>query len=60
MKQTKKVYREYLNDFVGYDFNKQGNGKYAARTRKYGDYIYSQDKEMFNEGYQRWLKEQSL
>jgi hypothetical protein len=45
-----KAYREYLNEQHGYNtdggqyINKHSPG---ARTRLYGDYLYSQDREMF-------------
>ncbi len=35
-----------------------GNGIYHARTRKQGDYLYSQDPEMFNRLFEEWKKEQ--
>lgn len=33
------------------------NDKYGNTKRAYGDYLYSQDREMFNLNYQEWLAE---
>ena len=56
MKHTKKAFKEYLNNLYSDDMYR--NGKYHQRTRKYGDYLYSQDKIMFDVNYYEWLREQ--
>ncbi|MFA5759638.1 MAG: hypothetical protein WC942_09835 [Clostridia bacterium] len=58
-KITKKEFKELLNK--EYPFNKEDkgkgkNGKYKPSKRAYGDYLYSQDKEMFNVSYKRYLE----
>lgn len=58
-KKTKKQFIEFLN--AQYPFNPNNNqgkgykGKYKPTKRGYGDYLYSQDREMFNRDYQNWL-----
>jgi hypothetical protein len=56
MKKTKKAFREYLNQVTKSDPNFKHN-QYGQRVREYGDYIYSQDKVLFNVMYQEWLSE---
>jgi hypothetical protein len=54
---TKKAFRRYLNErhpsqvVAGL---KQGSMP-GPRTRGYGDYLYSQDKEMFDVEYEAWV-----
>lgn len=43
---TNKQFREYLNK-QDKDINYR-NGVYKQRTRKYGDYLWFQDREKFN------------
>lgn len=51
---TKKEFREYLN--AKYADQKWSNGKrIGQRVRGYGDYLYSQDKVMFDLAYERFL-----
>jgi len=47
MKITKKLFREWMNDTYEFDDRTWGNGNYRATKRKYGDYLYSQDPELF-------------
>ena len=56
-KLTKKAFREILNKECGKHVGPiGGNGQnYGNRTRPYGDYLYAQDRGMFN-----WLYEQEL
>jgi hypothetical protein len=44
---ARKAFREFLN--VTYrDSQKHRHNLYHQRTREYGDYLYSQDRDMFN------------
>lgn len=53
---TKKEYRQHLNDTIGFDTIGKGvKGRYKARKRKYGDYLWFQDREMFNASYLEFL-----
>ncbi len=55
---TRKEYREHLNRTIG--FNNKGKGlhnKYKARSRKYGDYLWHQDRDMFEASYQEYILE---
>jgi hypothetical protein len=65
-KLTKKAFKEFLNkqelehrkvapEYINTQYK---NGVRGQRTRLYGDYLYSQDREMFNAEYQNWLKGQ--
>lgn len=57
---TKKAFKEHLNRTIGFsDEGKGKKGRYKATKRKYGDYLYSQDRVMFNVNYEEWLKEQA-
>jgi hypothetical protein len=51
---TIKRFREYLNaqDNSGY---KHRHFRFQQRTRKYGDYLYAQDREKFMVDLQEWL-----
>lgn len=60
MKITKKQFRQYLNNKYGVDTQKWGNGNYAARKRAYGDYLYNQDREMFNIEYAKFMNNNEL
>lgn len=51
MKDTKKTFVEILNK----EAEDWKNGKYGNRVRGYGDYLYSQDKILFDIYYQDWL-----
>lgn len=55
---TKKAFREYLNTLNSPAVNPWRNGRYAQRTRLYGDYLYAQDREMFDFEYDAWLAKQ--
>ena len=55
---TRKEYRQYLNQTIGLD--KQGKGTrniYKPRTRLYGDYLFHQDRDMFEASYQEHIKD---
>lgn len=60
---SKKAFREYLNslDHLGNHRSEHThNGRrhiFGQRTRKYGDYLYAQDREKFNVDYEEWLAE---
>lgn len=43
---ARKAFREWLNATYGTDAEYR-NGRYRQRTRPYGDYVYAQDREMF-------------
>ncbi|KKN55704.1 hypothetical protein LCGC14_0580060 [marine sediment metagenome] len=58
---TRKEFREYLNK--EYRVDKLGKGsknQYKPRTRKHGDYLWFQDRIMFEVSYQEYLVEHSL
>jgi hypothetical protein len=48
-----KRFREYLNN-LPQDVPHQ-HGRYRQQTRKYGDYLYFQDREKFMVDLQEWL-----
>ncbi len=53
---TRKEYRQHLNNTVGFDRKGKGhNGRYKARTRKYGDYLWHQDRDMFEASYVEYI-----
>ena len=53
---TRKEYRKHLNDTIGFDSRGKGkNAVYKARSRKYGDYLWHQDREMFEASYQEHI-----
>lgn len=60
---TRKQFREYLNEQDRESRSIAGphvdplyrNGRFRQRTRLYGDYLYFQDREKFEVGYQEWL-----
>jgi hypothetical protein len=65
MKTTKKAFREHLNqqDLAGRKAIAEAgsivdplhrNGRYQQRTRLYGDYLYSQDRAMFDHEFEQW------
>lgn len=54
-KGTIKAYREYLNE--KHKDTKHKNFQYQQRKRGYGDYLYHQDRAMFDENLQAALKE---
>ena len=58
---TRKEYREYLNKEYGVDQTGKGSkNQYKPRTRKYGDYLWFQDRIMFEASYQEHLIEHGL
>ena len=58
-KRTKKEFREYLNKLYGCDQTGKGeNKRYKPNKRGYGDYLYSQDRIMFDIAYQEWLEKE--
>lgn len=57
----RKEFREYLNKEYGVDTKGKGEkGRYKARTRKYGDYLWYQDRDLFEISYQEHLTEHGL
>ncbi len=55
---TKKEYREHLNKLHGIDKTGKGtNNKFKPRTRLYGDYLWYQDREMFDVSYIEYINE---
>jgi hypothetical protein len=57
--KTKKEFREYLNSLNDPSVNPHKNGKYQQRTRRYGDYLYHQDRDKFEATYREWLTNQN-
>lgn len=53
---TIKRFREYLNSLD--DGVKHRHFRFQQRTRKYGDYLYAQDREKFMVDLQEWLATQ--
>jgi hypothetical protein len=49
-----KRFREYLNEHFR-DTPKHQNGRYQQKTRPYGDYLYAQDRDMFQFEMREWL-----
>lgn len=55
VKQEQKKLHALPKDFVQREMDKSmGNGVYHARKRKQGDYLYFQDREMFNNLFEEW------
>lgn len=56
--KTKKAFREYLNqqDLESRNPRNHKHNRYHQRTRLYGDYLYNQDKVMFDVNYQEWVE----
>lgn len=50
-------FRELLNTQAGE--RKHRHNRYHQRTRKYGDYLYAQDREKFMVNMREWLLEQN-
>lgn len=50
-------FRELLNAEAG--ARKHRHNRYHQRTRKYGDYLYAQDREKFMVNLREWLLEQN-
>ena len=57
--RTKKAFREWLNqqDIIrqSIGLTKYHHNQYHQVSRLYGDYLYYQDRDMFNENYGRWV-----
>lgn len=53
MKTTKKAFRAYLNRTCA--GIKHAHGRFAQRTRGYGDYLYAQDRDRFNVDFAAWI-----
>ena len=51
-------FKEHLNNLPECNIGKGTKGNLKPRTRKYGDYLYAQDREMFMVSMEEWLKEQ--
>lgn len=59
IKKSKKAFREYLNkEFSMAKGFKWKHNQFHQRTREYGDYLYNQDRVMFNVNYEEWLKDE--
>ena len=57
---TRKEYREYLNSTIGFDNTGKGiNARYKPTSRKYGDYLWYQDRELFEISYQEHIDSNS-
>jgi hypothetical protein len=54
---TKKAFREFLNREHATS-PKHRHARFQQRTRPYGDYLYAQDREMFNVEYADWVRRQ--
>ncbi len=52
MKKTKKAFKEVLNNWY-YGFRHK-QGAYHQRVRLYGDYLYSQDRVLFDLYFNKW------
>ncbi len=52
MKITKKMFRELLNEQFG--FKNWKHNRYQNTKRPYGDYLYAQDRDMFNVNFAEW------
>lgn len=57
MKKTKKEFRKYLNNAFPKEKGLWKNGRYHQIKREYGDYLYYQDRIMFDNHYDEWLAE---
>jgi hypothetical protein len=57
MKTTMKAFREVLNARHAGTENHR-NYAFHQRTRGYGDYLYFQDREMFDMEYAEWKRQQ--
>lgn len=56
--KTRADYRRYLNALypnASEVSGKGANGRYRPTKRAYGDYLYAQDREMFEVNYQEWI-----
>lgn len=52
-----KRFREHLNaEEAKFPTPKHQHGRYQQRKRKYGDYLYAQDREKFMVEMEEWLK----
>lgn len=58
-KFTRKMFREEMNETAKGRVDAGGkawrNNIYGNRKRAYGDYLYTQDRDMFEDDYRRWL-----
>ena len=53
---TRKQFRDYLNEkFPANPATNHKNGRYQQKTRAYGDYLWHQDRSMFEADYQEHL-----
>ena len=61
VKLTKKAYREYLNKIDAESRNPVSwkHHQYGQRKRLAGDYLYAQDRILFDLNYAEWIKENS-
>lgn len=57
----RKAYREHLNhEYAGGQHkNYQGIHHFEQRSRPYGDYLWNQDRDMFEMNYAEWVEEQN-
>ena len=49
-----KNFKEYLNR-IGAEYPNHRNGRYHQLIRPYGEYLYHQDREMFDVELNRWI-----
>ena len=57
---TRKEFRAHLNQKFPYNPNGLGKGdrnQYKATKRAYGDHLWHQDREMFENDYREYLRE---
>jgi hypothetical protein len=53
---TRKQFRKLLNEKIGFDNSGKGiNNRYKPNKRLYGDYLWHQDREMFEVTYQEYI-----
>jgi hypothetical protein len=56
MNMTRKEFRNYLNEkFPANPATNHKHNRYQQRTRAYGDYLWHQDRSMFEADYQEHL-----
>jgi len=54
---TKQEFRQYLNDTEGFDtIGKGPNNRMKPKKRLYGDYLWFQDRIMFDVLYNEYIK----
>ena len=59
---TRKEFRQYLNEKFPFNPNDQGKGernRYKATKRAYGDYLWFNDRGMFENDYREYHEQQA-